>query len=73
MQIIAVYTRDVQHRQRLQRMLELALAMSFGSNYKGTSEILTLCWEVLDNNGGFENGIAPWREAMTAFGRSLFV
>ncbi|TXT04815.1 hypothetical protein VHUM_04083 [Vanrija humicola] len=71
--VVAIYTRDEAQRAELVRLLRLALAMSFGNNYRSSEEILTLCWEVLDNSDeGYENGIAPWREAMSAIGRNLW-
>ncbi|KAL1404958.1 hypothetical protein Q8F55_008570 [Vanrija albida] len=60
-------------RERLASLMALTLAISFGPNYRGTKEILALCWEVLDTQGAYENGIAPWREAMNALGRNLWI
>lgn len=68
-----MYTRDPDMRSRIQHLLKLVLALSFGSNYRGTDEILDICWDTLDRNGHYENGIAPWRDAMNALGRNLFV
>lgn len=60
-------------RERIASLMTLTLAISFGPNYRGTKEILALCWEVLDTQGKYENGIAPWREAMNALGRNLWI
>ncbi|WOO86002.1 uncharacterized protein LOC62_07G009490 [Vanrija pseudolonga] len=70
--IIAVYTRDVAERDRLRALNKMCLTMSFGPNYPSTDDILDLCWEVLDRDG-YPHGIAPWREAMNALGRNLFM
>lgn len=72
-QIIGMYTRDPDMRSRIQHLLKFVLSLSFGSNYRGTDEILDICWDALDRNGQYENGIAPWRDAMGALGRNLFV
>lgn len=71
--IFAIYCRDVERRERLQSLIHQILALSFGSGYRGPDDILRLCWEALDRNGGYENGIAPWREALSALGRNLFI
>mgnify|MGYP006876498992 CR=1 FL=1 len=70
---MAIYTLDPEMRQRLQEVLHQSLIMSFGSGYRGTDEILGLCWEVLEAKGTYPHGIAPWRDALTAFERTLFV
>lgn len=71
--VLAIYTREPLERERLHHLICLALSLSFGNNYRGSKEILQLSWEVLDCNGAYENGIAPWREAMSAFGRNMWV
>ncbi|WVW80693.1 hypothetical protein I302_102679 [Kwoniella bestiolae CBS 10118] len=71
--IIAVYTSNKEDRNRLRVLLDDVLSMSFGRSYNGTSEIMEMCWEIYDTQGCYTNGIAPWREAMTAFGRTVIV
>ncbi len=60
-------------RDRITTVLHQALELSFGLGYRGTDEVLDLCWEVLDSKGAYPYGIAPWRDALAAFERSLFV
>jgi hypothetical protein len=57
----------------LHSVLRGAQQSSFGAGYKGADEILTWCWEELDREGHYKNGIAPWREALSAAGRSMYV
>jgi hypothetical protein len=71
--IFAIYCRDGERRERIQDLIKQILALSFGSGYRGPDDILRLCWEALDRNGAYENGIAPWREGMGALGRNLFI
>ncbi|BEI83680.1 hypothetical protein CcaverHIS002_0402840 [Cutaneotrichosporon cavernicola] len=71
--IFAIYCPLVERRERIQQLIHQILALSFGSGYRGPDDILRLCWEALDRNGSYENGIAPWREAMAALGRNLFI
>ncbi|KLT42911.1 hypothetical protein CC85DRAFT_312001 [Cutaneotrichosporon oleaginosum] len=71
--IFAIYCRDNERRERIQILIRQILALSFGSGYRGPDDILRLCWEALDRNGSYENGIAPWREALGALGRNLFI
>lgn len=70
--VLAVYTRDPVERSRVRSLIRLALDMSFGPQYRGALDVLDVCWEVLDARGGYENGVAPWREAMAALGRNLW-
>lgn len=72
-QILAIYTRDSSMRNRLQELIHHALTVSFGVGYVGTDEVLALCWEILDTNGAYQNGIAPWREALAASERTIFL
>jgi hypothetical protein len=72
-QILAVYTRDPDTRNRLQDLIHHALTLSFGTGYVGTDEVLSLCWEILDTNGSYHHGIAPWREALAASERTIFL
>lgn len=71
--VLAIYTRELAARERMASLLRLALGMGFGPNYRGTLDVLEVCWDVLDTNGKYEHGIAPWREAMHALGRNLWV
>ncbi|WOO85993.1 uncharacterized protein LOC62_07G009481 [Vanrija pseudolonga] len=72
MTVLAVYTRDPSERVRVRSLIRLALDMSFGPQYRGALDVLDVCWEVLDARGCYENGVAPWREAMAALGRNLW-
>ncbi|WOO86029.1 uncharacterized protein LOC62_07G009518 [Vanrija pseudolonga] len=71
--IIGVYTRDKDARADLQHTSRLALSMSYGASYRGSDDIMALCWEVLDTCGAYEDGMAPWREAMHTFGRNMWL
>ncbi|KAL1404974.1 hypothetical protein Q8F55_008587 [Vanrija albida] len=71
--IIGVYTRDKAARTALQHTSRLALAMSYGASFRGSDDIMALCWEVLDTCGAYEDGMAPWREAMHTFGRNMWL
>ncbi|GMK58680.1 hypothetical protein CspeluHIS016_0601220 [Cutaneotrichosporon spelunceum] len=71
--IFAIYCPVAERRERIRQLIHQILALSFGSGYRGPDDILRLCWEALDRNGAYENGIAPWREAMAALGRNLFI
>ncbi|WVQ63454.1 uncharacterized protein L199_001607 [Kwoniella botswanensis] len=71
--VIAVYTSKKDDRDRTRALLDDVNSMSFGKSYNGTSEIMEMCWEIYDAQGFYTNGIAPWREAMTAFGRTVIV
>ncbi|KAL1404954.1 hypothetical protein Q8F55_008566 [Vanrija albida] len=71
--VLAIYTPGPEDRERLARLLALALGMGFGPNYRGTRDVLDVCWDVLDARGRYEHGIAPWREAMHALGRNVWV
>lgn len=72
--ILAIYCIDLERRERIQQLIHQVLALSFGSGYRGPDDILRLCWEALDRNGTYDdNGIAPWRDAMSALGRNLFI
>lgn len=70
---MAIYTRDKEVRGRIHELIRLTLAMGFGRNYRGSDDVLGLCWGVLDSKGRYDNGIAPWREAMAAVGRNLWL
>lgn len=71
--MIAVYTIDPAMRTAIQSALRNAQAWSFGTGYQGADDIMDMCWKVCDARGGYPNGIAPWREALAACGRSMYV
>ncbi|KAL1404959.1 hypothetical protein Q8F55_008571 [Vanrija albida] len=73
--IMAVYCIDLGARQRIRDLIKVMLCMSFGPNYRGTDEMLALCWEIVDKSPTrrYKDGIAPWREAMNALGRNLWL
>ncbi|KAJ9094284.1 hypothetical protein QFC21_006110 [Naganishia friedmannii] len=72
-QIAAIYTRSPARRDRIMAVLRTTEAWSWGTGYiRGTQEIMETCWMVLDKEGGYRYGIAPWREAMAVAGRSFY-
>ncbi|TXT04817.1 hypothetical protein VHUM_04085 [Vanrija humicola] len=73
--IMAVYCIDLAARERIRELIKVMLCMSFGPNYRGTDEMLALCWEIVDKSPtkSYKDGIAPWREAMNALGRNLWL
>lgn len=72
-QILAVYSPNIEDRIDLLTTLKRAQDWSFGPGYKSSEGMVQACWDVYDNLGNYEHGIAPWREAMTATGRSLYL
>lgn len=72
-QLAGVYCDDKDERTTLQAVLRAAQRSSFGAGYRGADEILQWCWEELDRNGCYRDGIAPWRDALSASGRSMYV
>lgn len=72
-QILAIYTRDKDERARVHDLVRLAITVSYGAGYPSPDDVFNLCWDILDSRGKYENGIAPWREAMKMFGKSLLL
>ena len=72
-QITGIYCKDKFERATLHSVLRAAQLSSFGVGYRGADEILNWCWEELDREGFYKDGIAPWREALSAAGRSMYV
>ncbi|WOO80446.1 uncharacterized protein LOC62_03G003965 [Vanrija pseudolonga] len=70
--IVAVYTRDVALRARLQELITHATALSFGPHYPAPRDVLEICWELMDSSG-YVTGVAPWRDAAASVGRTLWV
>lgn len=72
---MAVYCLDLATRDRIRELIKVMLCMSFGPNYRGTDEMLALCWEIVDKSPtkSYKDGMAPWREAMSALGRNLWL
>ncbi|WOO86027.1 uncharacterized protein LOC62_07G009516 [Vanrija pseudolonga] len=71
--ILAIYTRDKEERTRVHDLVRLAITVSYGAGYPNPDDVFNLCWDILDSRGKYENGIAPWREAMKMFGKSLLL
>ncbi|KAJ9113012.1 hypothetical protein QFC22_006108 [Naganishia vaughanmartiniae] len=72
--VAAIYTRAPEQRTRITSVLQTTETWSFGPGYVDTTrEIMGACWKVLDEEGGYRYGIAPWREAMAVTGRSMYL
>jgi hypothetical protein len=72
-QLIAIYTKDEKQRKEIMLVMEMAQLCSMGAGYNGAKGVIETCWEDLDEQGYYTNGIAPWREAMAASGRSMYI
>lgn len=70
--MIAIYTSDSDDRKQLFTVLRNAQDWSFGKGFKGVDEIVHMCWALYDREGTYRNGIAPWREVLAAFDRSVY-
>lgn len=60
-------------RQELADTIRSAQDWSFGPGYKGGTDVLSACWHFYDTHGAYDYGIAPWREILSACGRSMYV
>ncbi|WOO85996.1 uncharacterized protein LOC62_07G009484 [Vanrija pseudolonga] len=72
MTVLGIYCDDKADRETIAHLMHLSLGTSYGANYRGSDEVLVLCWDVLDA-GGYPHGIAPWRESMAALGRNIWL
>jgi hypothetical protein len=71
-QVLGIYCADKADRETIAHLMHLSLGTSYGANYRGSDEVLVLCWDLLDA-GGYPHGIAPWRESMAALGRNIWL
>ncbi|KAI5478708.1 hypothetical protein MNV49_004633 [Pseudohyphozyma bogoriensis] len=73
--ITAVYSVDKVHRFELAEATRCIKSRSYGIGFKPVDELLAICWDVMDREGKYVNGIAPWREALKAVGggRNIYV
>ncbi|KAL1404952.1 hypothetical protein Q8F55_008564 [Vanrija albida] len=72
MTVLGIYCADKADRATIAHLMHLSLGTSYGANYRGSDEVLVLCWDVLDSTG-YAHGIAPWRESMAALGRNIWL